>query len=536
MIAQKFIPKGFFSNGLKQFLAEAKEANSETWNYGSSTIECVTDVRKCPTSHIARLSTKPFELELLFSQIATQDNDRVDLRVRTLCKIANPRVFLYAWKDRLDALNCLSNADLTGRAISLVKSLIIDLIAKHTYEQLVPKHNLPDNAYLAHIAPIFERELGLDLSEITVEYFSEQATERQALGNFQEEYQKRAQREQITVKYEEAARIRQLETEERIREIKHNQQLKDEERQMELEKIQFEAVGAQMLGQLNLERERLKIEEDIAVIRDQTEERERIKQERRSIEEQFERFQGEFRQSQKNIVEALRGIEETLKNGIPISGPPIHILAECSTAMLAMIGLAKTPEMYRARFRELEGRYDKVPMKVIAATPRDIGCRKYDELRIGQSLAFEFVSPKDGYVTIINLGTSGRFWLHVPNVYVPVEQAVVKSNREYAIPGDLLLPPTELRRHGLDYMECGPVGWEELVILITPMPLMTKADIFEANVQSPFSAIQLLRLDSLFTQLNEMPASKVGYGVLGINVFSEQAVVYPPSRCPLKEL
>ena len=173
--------------------------------------------------------------------------------------------------------------------------------------------------------------------------------------------------------------------------------------------------------------------------------------------------------------------------------------------------------MYRVYFQELKERYDKVPMKVKAVLSRDIGCRKFDELRIGQSLAFEFVSPKDGYVTIINLGTSGNFWLHAPNAYVNATQAKVKADQMYSIPGDLL-PQMELRRHSLDYMECGPVGWEELIVLVTPAPLTSEGDTFETNQQSPFTRIPLSRMESLLAKLDEMPDNDVALGALGFVV------------------
>ena len=117
----------------------------------------------------------------------------------------------------------------------------------------------------------------------------------------------------------------------------------------------------------------------------------------------------------------------------------------------------------------------------------------------------------------LKLGSNGNFWLHVPNAYVAVEQAKVRANQQYAIPGDLL-PQQELRRHGLDYMECGPVGWEELIVIVTPTPLANTIDTFEANPQSPFSLVSMARMETLLAKLDEMSADSMALGTLGFVV------------------
>ena len=217
---------------------------------------------------------------------------------------------MHGWKDRLDVWSRLSISDLEKRVMDRTLSQVTDMIADHTYEQLVPRHFFPTEAYHTLIAADFDfwnfELLGIE----RVEYFCEEVTACEALEKFRAEYERLQERERITAGHEEAAKRRQLETEERFREIKHNQQLSAELRQAELEKLQFQSVGEQMMDQLKLERERLKIEEEIAVIRDKKEERERIKQERQNIKEQFERFQENFRQSQQEMVEALRDIKE----------------------------------------------------------------------------------------------------------------------------------------------------------------------------------------------------------------------------------
>ena len=98
-----------------------------------------------------------------------------------------------------------------------------------------------------------------------------------------------------------------------------------------------------------------------------------------------------------------------------------------------------------------------------------------------------------------------------------MEQAKVRASQKYSIPGDLL-PQAELQRHDLDYMECGPAGWEELIVLVTPTPLATTADIFETSRNNPFSQILPSRMEKLITNLAEMPSNAVALGILGFVV------------------
>ena len=83
-------------------------------------------------SELANLSTEPFELELSFSRLRTQDGREIDLRVKVLCKITNPVSFLHRWKDRLDAQNCIQIFDIEGRVKNNLLPKITDLITEHT--------------------------------------------------------------------------------------------------------------------------------------------------------------------------------------------------------------------------------------------------------------------------------------------------------------------------------------------------------------------------------------------------------------------
>ena len=317
-IAEKFIPKGFFifNNGLQRFLAEP---DTQAWYYDcdQDKYRSVTDDGPLPNPApwLARVTTMPFELELRFPNLCTKDKKEVDLCITILCAITMPKVFLHEWQARLDASNRLAASDLEERITNQVKQKVADKIADYTYEELTQKHYFPKAAWNDLLADDFKK-LGIELCEVTqVEY---------VLGEpdkFRAECEQRQKREQIAVEHEEALRKIQLETAERIRKVEHDHQLADERRQIELEKIRLEAERDRKLCQLKFEHECLKIEEEIACIRDQQEERERIKEERQSLEKHFELFH----KDQKDILSVLQGIEKKLNEGFVI---PIELIQQ----------------------------------------------------------------------------------------------------------------------------------------------------------------------------------------------------------------
>ncbi len=91
-------------------------------------------------------------------------------------------------------------------------------------------------------------------------------------------------------------------------------------------------------------------------------------------------------------------------------------------------------------------------------------------LTIGQRVDFTFTSRRAGYVTFINPGSGGRFWLHVPNFHAVAPK--VEPDRRYHIPGPELLPWEKLRDAGLDFIEYGPVGVEYLVLIVSEQSLI----------------------------------------------------------------
>jgi len=148
-------------------------------------------------------------------------------------------------------------------------------------------------------------------------------------------------------------------------------------------------------------------------------------------------------------------------------------------------------------------------VRVSDGRARDIGAARVDGLPIGKSLQFEFTSRRTGYVTFINVGTSGKVWLHIPNAYVAAYEARAISDRKYEVPGPELLPVDQMRMAGLDdYVEIGPPGWEHVVVFVSDEPLLDSGVLCRARPDAPFVDLSSDELDALVGHLNSLQPEK----------------------------
>jgi hypothetical protein len=99
------------------------------------------------------------------------------------------------------------------------------------------------------------------------------------------------------------------------------------------------------------------------------------------------------------------------------------------------------------------------PATAAGAQPRDVGVVPSDEraeYRIGDRIIVHFRATRDCYLTLLNVGTSGKLAVLFPNGLVR-DNAVV-ANRSYEIPG---------KQYGFDYELQGPPGVERLKAIAT---------------------------------------------------------------------
>ena len=130
-----------------------------------------------------------------------------------------------------------------------------------------------------------------------------------------------------------------------------------------------------------------------------------------------------------------------------------------------------------------------------------VGVAKVKALKIGTSLAFSFESARPGYVTMLNLGTSGRVWVHVPSALRSPRDARVEAGRRYTVPGPELFPWPH------DYREEGPGGWEHIVVVVSDQPIIPDDATKALSTDSPLLRLDHAELARIVGQMESSPDS-----------------------------
>ena len=450
---------------------------------------------------LAQIMTNVFVAELTYSGMTSSDGTDFDLTVVATWRITKARTFLREY-----GLDCLKSAD--SVSIILLESMlaqrcrqqITDEICTVTYDALNNQDALPAKWWRTKLSQWID--LGwLELIEVKDVRYESVTADKEAEIKKRRELQQleEAEREQ---QYGHEIRLQhqQTEFENARRELEVaselSEELSEQERQVRLDQVQLERDKAVLQDREDIEiikleakKKKAGLEADIARLRHRADEAEVILRQAQQAEQRNKELLETIRKAQSERAEAAEvakfAIQEGLAGGERISSSAAGV----SSATMSLLGKDSGPAYLAQVFREkASASPDSVIMRKVELRTRDIGTKKVDELAINSSLQFEFLSQRAGYATILNIGTSGNVWLQSPNAYVGIEQAGIESGRKYQIPGQLL-PPEELSRHGLAYLEVGPPGWEELIVIVSDKPLVTDSDIISLNTRQSFRGI-----------------------------------------------
>jgi hypothetical protein len=121
--------------------------------------------------------------------------------------------------------------------------------------------------------------------------------------------------------------------------------------------------------------------------------------------------------------------------------------------------------------RDFSGKRKGQPVK----GPRITGVNK-DCVRVGDPVDLSIQSPIRGYLTLVNIGTSGRYWLLSPHRYSG-HAVRLEPGWTYEIPGKDLLPRERLWDDGFESVGADAhLGEEGFVAFVTPKPLLNHDD------------------------------------------------------------
>ena len=143
--------------------------------------------------------------------------------------------------------------------------------------------------------------------------------------------------------------------------------------------------------------------------------------------------------------------------------------------------------------------------------------KKVNSLSINSHLQFEFTTERGGYVMMLNIGTSGSIFLHIPNTYISAQEAVIFEGN-YKIPGKELLPYQQLQKNGLEYLEGGPSGWEHIAIIVSDEILVPQNLIERSTYQNPFVKLSSEDIQTIFQKFSNINSSDWSAGLLSFYV------------------
>lgn len=115
---------------------------------------------------------------------------------------------------------------------------------------------------------------------------------------------------------------------------------------------------------------------------------------------------------------------------------------------------------------------------------------EWNTLRKGGMLGFSFTAPQSGYVTILNLGTSGKMTVLLPNAITGSDTDLVKVQQgvKYLFPKSFMPDIDED-----SFIEMSDSGMEGIYTIITPKPLLPcpQGELISLSVL-PYSVVKLL--------------------------------------------
>lgn len=529
---------GFFSRNRvkKQLQAAIDSVDRETYlckrfEDGAERLERITSVQKNGAigkdDICVQVTTQGFVSELAYARLTDKEGTDFDLVIVGQWKISNRRAFLQGYglsRFRTSAaieVTCLETL-LTKRC----RSAIQDEMRTVSYGLLKGRDALPSHWWtkkLPHWINIDWLELveilEVRYESVMAERVAETERRRELLELEDAERDEQVKREfaqqQEEAEYEQAMRDLQLaqdiKEQDRMHQIeqltfKHEQQILQQQREAELAAINHETQKTKLLTEIEELRNREEAAKDIL---------QRAKETEQSIEMKLQAIEA----AQKQQAKAALLSAQVSQHGVYALGRLKTAVAGISTASQELLGKSQGPAFLAQVFREKAiAEPDAVMMRKIEMRTRDIGTKKVDLLPINSPLGFEILATRRGYATVLNVGTSGKVWLQAPNAYVGIEQSRVAPSTRYQVPGPILLPEESLRQNGLAYVEIGPPGWEELIVVLSEAPLVTEADLFRSTPNSPFVELEPERIEQLLDQLSEMPEETWAAGVLSFLV------------------
>jgi hypothetical protein len=486
-----------------------------------------------PNSSLARLRTDDQSLNCVFAAlVADKAGHAWDLVLTGAWSILESRRFL-----REHALKAMSvGASMSGEGMhafftQTLKSRVADAVAKHSIEDLRDRDALPLRWWADHLTQWLE-PYGVAVKLRAAQWESADAHR----AEIEQRRAAEAVRQQEQRTQQQATELR--ETEERNRyhaeraRLDADHQMSEAERRHQLHMLEQRHRGEVLAASIAAEQSRwsheqaaLEHELKLAQLRADLDAVRIAEQQGTAAQVVHQQRMNQYAHAQQ-VQQAFGAMDSELVTGLAaadamtahqtaerLTSPEFNIPAEALEAM----GYTVSPQSFISRFRQAQAATrHTVTLAMKQLQTRDIGVNpvRVDALPIGSSLQFELSSTLAGYVTLINIGTSGKVWLQVPNPYVDPASARIEANQMHTVPGPQLLPD-----HCIPgYFENGPAGWEHIAVTVTDTPIVDPRYLALASPSAPFIDLTSDEAAELAASLEDPPVGEYAVGLLSFLV------------------
>ena len=433
---------------------------------------------------ITKISKTPFCVKLNFEELKLSDGETLSLSVKIRVRITNPVRFYCRYKSQFADYDCIPDGD---DLHSLWETPFQNVLQ-------VEAHKVDYPSWTTSLAgPVIA-------SAIKVMYFAPMAAKYvdgtelelvESVDGYSPSIEKRSEEEQKTLMAAKAAqeaekaeiKKRQAELAEKEKtELMHTQNMEALKEQQTI----LQEKRALLQGQIDLKEKEIEAKNaEIAIM-----------QEKRLLIDQENRIRKEKEEAliKKQLETRNKIIEANSKKWPTLSEDEIIIAHNFSTTIK----------------KRLETNGFKIDNAAVIA--RSVTFRgavgHFNTLSHNSSLGFTFNAPKSGYVTILNLGTSGKMTILIPNALTGSDTDQVKTERgvQYYFPQSFM---PELDG---SFNEDAKSGLEGIYVFITQQPFLNcrKAEKEQFKLDYlPYSQVQ-----KIIEMLDEIPEESWCVGCL----------------------
>jgi len=464
----------------------------------------------------AQVSTRPVHCELLFARISTgSDDHQWDMRIDGTWNINTPQKFLCEFGLSVASVETPLSSDIVDSwLVSILQARVRDAVREYSIEELRNEHALParwwetqvsewlaDTGLTVRVTSVFwssadaaaaeaeERRLE-DLARLE----SERSREREAELR---EAQSQSEYEQERLQIEQDATLSSTERDHQLQllEKRHRQEVIDAE--LAIENARRAADHAALDHEVRMARSRNDLD-SIELAEKRQAESDHRHDETMSVLSELGDTVKMLAELPNNLLKQLADREEPTAHAARerLTSPEFGVHPE----QLEMLGFRSTPQFLEEHLRR-KSTADNRPIRIekTQLQCRDIGRAKVNALPVNTSLRFEFEANREGFLTLLNIGTSGSVYLHVPNYTAQRDVSRVTPGRPYSIPGPELLPWDIVG----DYVEIGPPGWEHIAVFVSDEPLLSEEVVQRSSPESPLVKLTGQELEQLLSLLQE---------------------------------